>query len=104
MGQVGVGAAEVEVKFHPHHGSPFLGGGTYLELECPGFGGLVVELPVRVRHRVGPHQPAGSEPGGGGVPLALSAPLANPGRVHPGMDDEVADGDVPGSALPTLAL
>src|SRR2546427_827222 len=104
IGQVSVRAAEVEMKFHPDHGSPFLGRGTDLELERPRVSGLLVELPVRVRHRVGPHQPAGSEPCEGGVPLALPDPLANPGGVHPGIDDEVRDVDVPRSELPSGAL
>src|SRR2546427_2493186 len=104
MGQVSVRAAEVEMEFHPDHGSPFLGGGTDLELQRPPVSGLLVELPVRVRHRVGPYQPAGSEPCEGGVPLALPDPLANPGGVHPGIDDEVRDVDVPRSELPSGAL
>src|SRR6185437_7219515 len=39
-----------------------------------------------------------------GVPLALPDPLANPGGVHPGIDDEVRDVDVPRSELPSGAL
>src|SRR5438132_1185064 len=62
MGQVGIGAAEVEMEFHPDHGSPFLGGGTDLELERPRVSGLLVELPVRVRHRVGPLSRPGASP------------------------------------------
>src|SRR5262249_35010100 len=98
------GAAEVEMKFRPDHGSPFLGGGADLELERPGVGGLLVEVPVRVRDRVGPHQPAGREPGERYFPLALTDPLADPGGVRTGVEDEVRPVDVPRSELPSGAL
>src|SRR5262249_2221767 len=73
------------------------------ELERPRVGWLLVEVPVRLRHRVGPHQPAGREVGERCVPRALPDPLADPGGVYARIDDEVGDGDVLRTELPGRA-
>src|SRR5437667_1798337 len=104
LAQAGLGAAEVEMKFHLDHRSPFLAGGTDLELEGPGVGGLLVEVPVRIRHGVGPHEPAGSETVERRFPPAFPDPLADPGGVDAGIDDEVSDVNVLRSELPGGAL
>src|SRR5262249_5006281 len=104
MGEVGVRAAEVEMKFHPHHGSPFLRGGTDLELERPRVGGLLGELPVRLRYRAGPHQAARPPSDERRSPVALTDPLADPRGVRSGIDDEMSDVDVLRSELPSRAL
>src|SRR5262245_35163313 len=104
MAQVGVGAAEVEMELHLDHGSPLLAGGTDRELERPRVGWLLVAVPVRLRHRVAPHQPAGREVGERRVPRALPDPLADPGGVYARIDDEVGDVDVLRTELPGRAL
>ena len=51
MAEIGVRAAEVEVKLDRGHASPFLREGTDLELEGPRVARLLVELPVGVGDR-----------------------------------------------------
>src|SRR5882762_5210960 len=96
MGQIGVGTAEIEVKFQSCHGSPLLAKGTDLMLERPCVARLLKQLPIRLSDRVGPHEPVGIEIRQCFLSLALCNPTAYKGGVDSRIDDQVGDVNILG--------
>src|SRR6266446_10309775 len=73
--------------------SPFLCKGSDLALERPGVARLLINLPIGLGDRFRPHQPPRIEIGEGRLALALLDPLAHPGGVDAGIDDQMGDVD-----------
>src|SRR3984893_16600805 len=74
--------------------SPFFRKGSDLALERPGVARFLIHLPVGLGDRFRPHQPARIEIGEGCLTLPLLDPLAHPGGIDAGVDDEMGDVDV----------
>src|SRR5258708_6223120 len=76
---------------------PFLAERADFHFKGPGAARLLIELPIGCCNRGGGHQQVGI------VPCLLSpgvfTPLAPPGRIHPGIDDQMRDVDVFGPQL-----
>src|ERR1700722_7926930 len=73
--------------------SPFLRKGPDLALERPGVARLLINLPIGLGNRFRLHQPSRIEIGEGRLPLSLLNPLAHPGGVDAGIDDQMGDMD-----------
>jgi hypothetical protein len=102
MRQIGIGAAEIEVEFEFGMGSPFLCEGADLAFERPGVARLLINLPIGLRDRSRPHQPARIEVGEGRFPLPLLDPLAR--GVDTRIDDQLRDMDAFRAKLACSAL
>src|SRR5690606_313473 len=81
------------------HRLPWLAVRADFHLEGPGVARLLMQLPISLGDRLRPHQLIGLEPGQRLVALAFTYPLAHPGRIHAGIDDEMRHVDTPRAKL-----
>src|SRR5260370_41320569 len=84
--------------------SPLFPKRTDLLLESPGVARLLVELPIRFRHRGGPHEPARIEVFQSLFPHSLPDPIPHPCGIHSSIDNEMRDMNVLGAHVSRRAL
>src|SRR5260370_30683471 len=84
--------------------SPLLCKGPDFALERPGVARLPINLPIGLGDRVRPHQPSRIEIGEGGLAFPFLDPLAHPGGVNTGIDDQMRDMDALRAKLARRAL
>src|SRR5579862_9238825 len=84
--------------------SPFLPKRANLLLKGPCVGWLLIQLPVRVRHRLGSHQAARRKTFQRSGAFLLADPIAYPLRIDSGINDQMRDVNVFWSELARCAL